>query len=169
VPAIDPNPLLQMAAAEEMLFDPVHPLPPKPKREKKKKPKPVAEEWPDIDALSQAWQRRFATVARAQEKAPINLNLPDYWPLASLPPAPAKPSKPVPLPEPPHIVIAPQPETFEVLAYRPPMPADEPLVAQSPPITAILSPPESLPRPPKHQTTRRRRFTWESPEMYQDD
>src|SRR5437762_3092812 len=49
-PPVDPNPLLQMAAAEEVWFDPVHPLPEKPKR--KKKPKPHAiEEWPDIHAL----------------------------------------------------------------------------------------------------------------------
>jgi uncharacterized protein YhaN len=138
---IDPNPLLQMAAAEEQMFDPVHPLPPKPKREKRKTPQPAT--------------------------APLNLHLPDSWPLAPLPPAPKPPSPPLPVLDPPRVVMPMAMETFEVLAYRPPMPAEEAIAAP----TAILSPPETLPRPPKHKAASRRlqRFTWESPEMYHDD
>src|SRR5204863_842757 len=91
-PEIDPNPLLQMAAAEEIMFDPVHPLPEKPKR--RRKPKPV-EDWLDAGPLSEAWQRRFQSVKQPTEIRLPELKLPDFWPVAEIPV-----SKPEPKPQP---------------------------------------------------------------------
>ena len=79
-PEIDPNPLFQMAAAEEILFDPVHPLPEKPKT--KRKPKPANEPWLDT---SEAWQRRFQSVMQPTEIRLPELKLPDFWPVAEIP------------------------------------------------------------------------------------
>jgi uncharacterized protein YhaN len=159
-PEVDPNPLFQQAAAEEPEFDPVYPLPEKvepserPKRERKKKLKP---------------------------------KLPDYWPIAELP---AKPAPPAPrldlpdawpiaeLPAPPRRVSMPVAESFEVLAFRYPtdtLPAVEaiasPAAEPDPPRTIIIAPPEPTPPAPKHLAVQRnrRRFTWESPEMYWEE
>jgi uncharacterized protein YhaN len=189
VPAVDPNPLLQMAAAEELLFDPVHPLPEKPKRDRRKKPK-QAEEWPDISALSQAWRERFRSLREAPATPVIELKLPDSWPLAPLPakakavevklpdqwpvaeppavkPRPQAPVKPI-------VVAPPVAETFEVLAYRMPTAAEDPIVTMNnmaETTTVIISPPQASPPPPKRLIVRQRRekFTWESPEMYRDE
>ena len=183
-PAIDPNPLLQMAAVEEPQFDPVHPLPPSPRREKKKKAKPqAAESWPDIGALSAAWRRRFASVREPAPLPPIDLKLPDFWPVAPLPPAPvaAAPASALPdewplapIPEQPRPRMAASLESFEVLAYRPFSPTAERVVDPTtvrPQTTFVISQAESLPRAPKHLTPRRehQRFTWESPEMYHEE
>jgi hypothetical protein len=131
---VDPNPLLQMAAEEDSLFDPVHPLPERPqppKRERRKKLRP---------------------------------KLPDHWPIAQLPVTAPKPAPPI------------MAESFEVLAYRTPTPAEEPITILatddseiSP--SLVFSPAESSPPPPKLLTARQRRerFTWESPEMYQEE
>jgi hypothetical protein len=197
LPQFDPNPLLQMAAAEEPEFDPVHPLPEKPakpKREKKKKPTPLPDSWPleDITALSQAWHKRYQSLAEAprvpdlhlpdawpvaplpapQQQPVIELRLPDQWPLAKIPaePAPKRiPAAKPPAPPRPAYV----PETFEVLAYR--TPAETWTIAEAPPTppapkatVTILSPAEPTPPPPKHRT-KRQRFTWESPEMYVEE
>lgn len=169
-PQADPNPFFQMAAAEDE-FDPVHPLPPKPKRERKKKPKPqLPDEWPiaDISALTSAWQKRYASQGDAtpsdasQERVP-QVNLPDHWPLAPLPLHQLRPPRPLP-------------ETFEVLAYRfvPDELPDSHVPPLPPPVphpTIIFSPPEPTPPAPKHLSPRseRRRFAWESPEMYLDE
>jgi len=114
MPTIDPNPLLQMAAAE-LLFDPVHPLPPKPKRRKKHRP---AEDWSEIHALSQAWRNRFWSLREAPPK-PLP-KLPDYWPLAGLDRPRAEPITTRTL-----IAGGPAPEMFEMFAYRPPEAAEE--------------------------------------------
>jgi hypothetical protein len=157
LPIIDPNPLLQMAADDESLFDPVYPLPPKPqpepavkpKREKKKKLKVrLPDYWP-LAELPAPQPRQIPT---------IEIKLPDQWPLAEQPQRPAPP--------PP---LAIQPETFEVLAYRS-SPATWPVAEPQPAQTLILSPPEPAPPAPKYAAPReRRRFTWESPEMYLED
>jgi hypothetical protein len=186
---VDPNPLLQMAAVEEVLFDPVHPLPEKPKRERRKRPK-QAEEWPDISALSQAWRERFRSLREAPATPVIELKLPDSWPLAPLP-AKAKavdvklpdqwPVAETPVvkarpqaPMKPIVVAPPVAETFEVLAYRMPTAAEDPIVTMNnmaETTTVIISPPQAAPPPPKHLTAKQRRekFTWESPEMYHDE
>jgi uncharacterized protein YhaN len=169
---VDPNPLFQIAAVEATLFDPVHPLPPKLKREKKK-PKPAADDWSDLHALSDAWRKRFSTLRQPAENK-LELKLPDYWPVAPIPLPPPEPSRPnrASLMEQPRVVIAQAPETFEVLAYRQPQPAEdyaETVPAARHETTIIVSGPDQLPRPPKHQTSRRERFTWESPEMYHED
>jgi len=152
---VDPNPLLQMAAAEEELFDPVHPLPEKPKRKKKAKPQP---EWEDLHALSAAWRRQFSSLRQPQP--PIDLMLPDYWPVAEI-----KHTEPPPAPRP----VA---SMFEVLVYRPAAPAEDSISILPGRIEEaqrrIDSPVESAPPAPKHLQSRRERFTWESPEMYGD-
>jgi uncharacterized protein YhaN len=184
-PFVDPNPLLQMAAAEEPEFDPVHPLPPKPKREKRKKQRPPdTAEWPDTGALSVAWRKRFSSVREPATSGQVELKLPDFWPVAPLPPAPvAQPSaivlpdeRPVaPVSEKPRPRMAASLESFEVLAYRIPQPTEELVADQAPAAlsqtTIVISQAESLPRAPKHLTTRRerQRFTWESPEMYREE
>jgi hypothetical protein len=186
-PTIDPNPLLQMAALESPQFDPVHPLPAKPKRERKKKSaQALPDSWPlaDISALSEAWHKRYQSlheppcvpdlhlpdawpVADLPTPPPmpvVELKLPDQWPLASEPPPKRQPA-PKPPPRPVYI-----PETFEVLAYR--TPAETWTIADIPPApqsaVTFISPPEQTPPPPKHHA-QRRRFTWESPEMYVED
>jgi uncharacterized protein YhaN len=158
---VDPNPLLQMAAAEETLFDPVHPLPEKPKR--KRKPKPVTEQWPDTTALSAAWRKRFHSLRDAADRRLPESNLPDYWPVADVAVPSVKPQAALPAAV----------ESFEVLAYRLPTLADEsPQIlfeAAAEPSTHILSAASPTPAAPKHLAARRERFAWESPEMYQDE
>ena len=179
-----------MAALEAPEFDPVHPLPPKPKRERKKKPvPPLPDSWPlaEFTALSEAWHKRYQSlhdaprvpelhlpdawpVAELPAPRPqpvIELRLPDQWPLAKVPtePLPKRPPASKPPPRPVHV-----PETFEVLAYR--TPAEAWTVAEAPhapqQAVSIVSPPDQTPPPPKHRA-QRRRFTWESPEMYVED
>jgi uncharacterized protein YhaN len=155
VPEVDPNPLLQIAALEEPIFDPVHPLPEKPRREKKRKLKPkLPDYWP------------IAEIPLPKPPPKVEPKLPDQWPLTE---APAAPSRPAPLPV---------PETFELLAFRchpEAWPLAEIPLAPSPQPSAkiIVSPPEPTPPPPKYLPPRpnaeRHRFTWESPEMYWDD
>jgi uncharacterized protein YhaN len=175
-PEIDPNPLLQMAAADAPLFDPVHPLPEKPKRERKRKSK-AAEDWSDLHTLSAAWRNRFRSVSDAPPRA-VELHLPDSWPLAEAP-QPARivkltlpdqwPVAEQPAPK-PRVVAPPVPEMFEILAYRVPTADEQLVVVPSPPPKAIiLSPPQPTPPAPKHLAARRQRFTWESPEMYVED
>ena len=163
LPTVDPNPLLAMAA-EELLFDPVYPLPTKvepaarPKREKRKKLKAhLPDYWPLAELPSEA----------PRPKPTIEFKLPDQWPLAELPQPPVSP------PTPP---VAVQPETFEVLAYRgsadawpaPAQPAG--ISTPQPAATIVFSPPEPTPPEPKFIARReRRRFTWESPEMYWEE
>jgi hypothetical protein len=173
VAPVDPNPLLQMAA-EELLYDPVHPLPEKPRR--KRQPRP-AEDWNDLHALSQAWRNRFQTLRESPKQEVPKLQLPDSWPVAELPlpkppPAPAEPMvQPVKAKQ--VVAISPS-ETFEVLAYRTPIEIDEPMIiasGQQQFDTVILSAAEPTPPPPKHLTSRpaHRRFAWDSPEMYLDE
>ena len=157
IPTFDPNPLLQMAADEETLFDPVYPLPPraepveppKPKREKKKKLKV---------RLPDYWPLAELPTPQPRNSPTIEVKLPDQWPLAEQPKRPAPPPQHKP-------VI--QPETFEVLAYRS-SPEIWPAAEPQPARTIILSPPEPTPPAPKFIAAQRerRRFTWESPEMY---
>jgi hypothetical protein len=161
LPEIDPNPLFQMAAEEEPEFDPVHPLPEKPKPErKKKKPKP-APTLPDFWPVAE-----LPVPHRARQPEP-SIKLPDFWPVAQIPAVVTRP----PAPPPPARFV---PETFEVLAYRHPRAAEtiQPgPIATAPSTTIIVSPPEPAPPPPKHLTTarERKRFTWESPEMYWEE
>ncbi len=190
-PVFDPNPLFQMAAAEEM-FDPVHPLPEKPK--KKRTPKPKPEEWLDTGALSEAWHKRFQSLKQPTEIKLPELKLPDSWPVAELPrvtkPMPAlklpdtwpvaeiptsRPQPPAPKPAPkPPVAVRSEPDTFEMLVYRP-VDASVQVMAWEPEpqetTTIVISPPEQTPPAPKHLSAKRKRqrFTWESPEMYVEE
>jgi hypothetical protein len=158
VPEVDPNPLLQIAAQEEPLFDPVHPLPEKPRRERKRKLKPkLPDYWPVAEIPQPRPKPRPVAVPK----------LPDQWPLVEVPTAPAR-TAPIPAPE-----------TFELLAFRCqpeawPL-AEVPIPGPSPQPSAkiIISPPEPTPPPPKflppQPHAERHRFTWESPEMYWED
>jgi hypothetical protein len=172
-PEFDPNPLLQMAAAEELMFDPVHPLPEKPKRKRKTKPQPAVE-WLDS---SEAWQRRFQSVGQPTEIRLPDLKLPDFWPVAEVPvnkPQPAPPQPSPPTPAKPRVERRPMPDTFQLLVYRPPT-ADQPPLDAYPSLTEtstiVVSAPEPTPPAPKHLAARRQRqrFTWESPEMYVEE
>jgi hypothetical protein len=161
VPEIDPNPLLQMAAHEEPLFDPVHPLPEKPRREKKRKLKPkLPDYWP------------LAEIPLPKPAPQVTSKLPEQWPLAEAPAAP------------PRAAVLPAPETFEVLAFRCqpeswplpeilPSPSPRPNPSPQPAAKIVISPPEPTPPPPKFLPPRpnaeRHRFTWESPEMYWEE
>jgi uncharacterized protein YhaN len=155
-PPVDPNPLLQMAALDVPEFDPVHPLPEKPakpKRERKQKAAPPRpEQWPlaEISALSEAWHKRYQSLHDAP-RMPTS-------------------SPPAPQPKPQPLRPAPALETFELLAYRTPAEgwiiADAP--AAAPASITIISPPAPTPPAPK-RLGQRRRFTWESPEMYCED
>jgi uncharacterized protein YhaN len=167
-PEVDPNPLFQIAAAEEVMFDPVHPLPEKPKR--KRKPKPV-EEWLDPSALSEAWQRRFQAVKQPAEVRLPELKLPDFWPVAEIP---ASQPEAKPIPSKPHVERRMVPDTFQVLVYRPPAAAEAPIEVHpgaEETTTLVISPPEQTPPAPKHlgERAKRQRFTWESPEMYVEE
>jgi uncharacterized protein YhaN len=159
VPEIDPNPLLQIAAQEEPIFDPVYPLPEKPRRERKRKLKPkLPDYWP------------IAEIPLPKPPSKVETKLPDQWPLTE---APAAPPRPAPLPV---------PETFELLAFRCqpetwplaeiPL-APSPSAPPQPSSKIIIAPPEPTPPPPKYLPPRpnaeRHRFTWESPEMYWED
>jgi hypothetical protein len=188
-PEADPNPLFQMAAADEPVYDPVHPLPErparpeKPRRTKKKKPLELPDYWPlaELPAsqpppppeleLPDAWP--LAEVSEPRRRVePLRLDLPDSWPLAPLP-APSVPLVVEPVAAP---YARPLPETFEVLAYRA-VPESAAITitpltgeAQAAPVaTVILSPAEPTPPAPKRLASRRRRFTWESPEMYWEE
>jgi len=190
MPPVDPNPLFQMAAAEEPEFDPVHPLPERPKKERRKKTKaPPQWQAEDLAALSAAWQKRFADLRKVAPQPTAELSLPDYWPVANLstlsdgwqrqrsvelkfpdfwPIAETPRSVPVQRPAPAARTI----ETFEVLAFRHPTTL-ELVTSQSPaasaqPAAIILSPAQPT---PKHLTAarERKRFTWESPEMYSEE
>ncbi len=160
LPPVDPNPLFQMAAGDE-LFDPVYPLPgkpelrspEKPKREKKKKLRPqLPDYWPLAELPAQQPQRS------------VEVKLPDQWPLAEAVAA-------APPPRPPAPVV---PETFEVLAFRSspevwsaPQPPNDP---RDEPRTIVFSPAQPTPPEPKYLASReRRRFAWESPEMYWEE
>jgi hypothetical protein len=150
-------------AADELVFDPVYPLPPKPappppaekqKREKKKK---LKTQLPDYWPLAELPQ------PQPWPAPPMEFKLPDQWPVAPLasPPAPTAPGPAPSL----------QPETFEVLAYRSGTEA-WPLAPQpAQPTKVIFSPPEPTPAEPHFSSARRerRRFTWESPEMYWEE
>lgn len=184
-PPFDPNPLFQMAAADE-LFDPVHPLPENPK----KKAKPLIEEWLDTSALSEAWQKRFQSIKQPTEIRLPELKLPDSWPVAELP----RPAMPVPkldlpdswpvaeIPTPktkPVVIKTPVeprvvPSTFQVLVYRPPSAPAQTVESPAPAkemTTIVVSPPQATPPAPKHLSAKRQRerFTWESPEMYVEE
>jgi hypothetical protein len=105
--------------------------------------------------------------------------LPDSWPLADVPQREPivirlpdqRPVTPAPASK-PRAIVRPSLETFEVLAYRMPTPLEESAAAELPsaPVSMIVSAPEPSPPAPKHIAVRRhrQRFTWESPEMYQD-
>jgi uncharacterized protein YhaN len=150
VPA-DPNPLLQMAANDEPLFDPVHPLPEKPRREKKRKLKvKLPDYWP------------IAELPLPSSPPPVVVKLPV--------------AAPTPAPTP--TATIPVPETFEVLAFRCQpesftlaelAPASLPArSADALPTKIIIAQAEPTP-PPKHLTARPHRFAWESPEMYWEE
>jgi hypothetical protein len=147
-PVFDPNPLLAQAAAEESLFDDLPELPtkepppaPAPK-EKKRKPAP-----------------RYKIVPRDWDR--------DAWPVAHVP---TPKSRVAPLPPP-----APAFEPIELLAFRcypeaepvAELPEPEPIFQQQ----VVIASAEPTPPPPKLLTHRpeRRRFTWESPEMYREE
>jgi hypothetical protein len=160
-PQFDPNPLLQMAANEEPLFDPVHPLPEKPRRERKRKLKTkLPDYWPIAEI--------------PLPKPPVvETKLPDQWPVAEVPAAHTE------------VAVVAAPATFEVLAYRcqpeswtqvelpvatPEFPPPRP--RPQPETKIIIAQAEPLP-PPKHLQPRRQseshRFAWESPEMYWEE
>jgi uncharacterized protein YhaN len=141
-PEIDPNPLLQMAAAAEQLFDPVHPLPDTSLRSKRKKRR----------------EPERAAISRPQPR------LPDFWPIANV--AKVDPAK-----LPPPVADTFEILAFRVLAENEPIvlqPTDS--LSQGDPETVIVSAADpSLPSP-EHLASRqpRQRFTWDSPEMYWD-
>jgi hypothetical protein len=168
----DPNPLLSQAAAEEQWFADILdlpkpqpillPAPPPAPPLKAKKLKPATR----YKVVPRDWNRDQWPLAHVAKAAPPPqaMNLPDEWPLAD-----------APLPR----VIQPMFEPIEYLAYRA-LPdswqiAEVPYVAPAPPAPLpppppriIVSPAEPTPPPPKLMAARpqRRRFTWESPEMY---
>ena len=142
-PVFDPNPLLAQAAAEESLFDDLPELPkkepPPAPKEKKRKPAP-----------------RYKIVPRDWDR--------DAWPVAHVPIPKARVAPPPP--------PAPSFEPIEVLAFRcfpeaepvAELPEPEPIFQQQ----VVIAKAEPTPPPPKLLAHRpeRRRFAWESPEMY---
>lgn len=160
----DPNPLLQMAASEEVLFDPVHPLPERPKRDRRRKPKgaPLPDFWPIAELPRANTARQASSVTRV-----VEAKLSEQWPLAEVPAA-----------EPRTAMVA-VPESFEVLAFRcqseawPPAEIPVTLPVTQPLTKIIISPAEPTPPPPKHLLPRPpagpHRFAWESPEMYWEE
>ena len=148
VEPIDPNPLLQQAAAEEQWFDEVYDVP---KKEKKRK-------------------SRYKIVPRDWNR--------DTWPLVRVPikvePSPAAEPRTVEKPPVSQMVVAtPAAATFEVLAYRMPTMEDQMPVRESIPATTattqiVIGSAQPTPPAPKMREARRQphRFTWESPEMY---
>jgi uncharacterized protein YhaN len=160
----DPNPLLAAAALEEKWYDdtptlpkkeispapPPLPLPPPPKPKRK----PASR----YRIVPRDWDRDFWPLAIAPPPPPVQFDLPDSWPLASVP-------------------LMPQPavafEPTEYLAYQLPDAwpvAEVPVVVAppEPPPTYYVAPAAPTPPPPKFLKIERerRRFTWESPEMY---
>ena len=147
-PPIDPNPLLQQAAAEEQWFDDVYDVP---KKEKKRK-------------------SRYKIVPRDWNR--------DTWPLVRVPikvePSTAAEPRIVEKPAVSQmVVVTPSAATFEVLAYRMPTLEDQIPVRESIPTTTattqiVIAPAQPTPPAPKMREVRRQRhrFTWESPEMY---
>ena len=76
IPEIDPNPLLQMAAQEEPLFDPVHPLPEKHRRERKRKLKPkLPDYWPLAEIPQPRPRRPSSSACRTNGRWPKHLPL----------------------------------------------------------------------------------------------
>lgn len=189
---IDPNELFDKAAVEEQWYDPNNAwqwkkLPPPP-------PEPVVkftDYWP-IAAAPAPSRPVFVPAPEPPPAPPVRSyqwglsELPDSWALAA-PPAPPAP-KPPPPPEPSYEVVSfrylpepvapappppPRPELVEprrpiVIAAPPPPPKPvvvEPIyVAPPPPVIVQPAPPVVV--QPKAQ---RRRFTWESPEMYHEE
>jgi hypothetical protein len=119
----------------------------KPKRGRKQKLRPrLPDHWPIAELP-----------VREPRLAPLPVHLPDQWPLAEAPQPPAPVQPP-----------AAAAETFEVLAFR----SSEPVwtVVQEEPKTVIFSPPQPAPSEPHYASrVERRRFTWESPEMYWEE
>lgn len=125
LPEPDPNSLFRLAAEQEQWFDrtneyemraPVEEPPPPPKK-RKPKPQPIL----DLPQLPDYWPLAAlppASKPRKVEVAPL-LVLPDQWPLAALPVAPAP--KPAPQPIPPLNL----PDQWPVAALPPP-PAPKP-------------------------------------------
>jgi uncharacterized protein YhaN len=137
----DPNPLLAQAAADEQWFADVVELPPS-----EPHPSPAKER-------KRRPVSRYKIVPRDWAR--------DHWPLAEAPPP-----QPVirPLPAPPVF------EPVEVLAFRC-FPEAWPVVEVPAAPKVIFAPAEPTPPAPKLAAprTQRRRFAWESPEMYSED
>lgn len=192
--AFDPNELFDKASVEEQWYDPTNAwllkkLPPPP-------PAPVIQ-LPDYWPVALAPAPSRPVVIAAPEPPPQPRvsgyqwgvsDLPDSWALAT-PPAPPAP-KPPPPPEPSYEVVSfrylperiapappppPRPEAIEprrpIVISAPPPPAPpapqhiEPIVIKQPEPIPVPAPAPVVVKPQQQ----RRRFTWESPEMYREE
>jgi uncharacterized protein YhaN len=190
--AIDPNELLDKASVEEQWYDPnngweMKKRPPAPAP----KPRPalkLPDQW--AIAIAPAPSKPIVVSPPAPPPQPKVSNyqvgvghLPDSWALAA-PPAP----KPPPPPEPSYEVISfrylpeptptpapappppPRPEVIEARRPAPPPPPAPVVIMPSyagAPTTVVVQP-EPL-RQVVEPSPKRRRFTWESPEMYHEE
>jgi uncharacterized protein YhaN len=164
----DPNPLLMQAAEEEHWFADILdlpkkelPLPPPPPRKEKRRPaaryKIVPRDW-----NRDSWP--LVHVAKAAPP-PVELDLPDVWPVAQV--AASKPKFVQPVFEPvEYLAYRPLPDAWTIAVLPEPAPVPAP-----PPPKVIYSSAEPTPPPPKmlKANPERQRFTWESPEMYHED
>lgn len=193
LPAVDPNLLFAGAASEEEWYDPTNAY------EFARKPKPVElpklpDYWPiaELPAPSKPPKPKRRVAPPAPQPV-LEYKLPDFWPIAEPPPpAPPTPSYEVisfryPVPEPP-----PKPAPRIVLPPPPPPPPRPVVLEPLPEPVAVELPPPPPPPPPRREKPvkqpappvveekpapvavaprpeRRRRFTWESPEMYWED
>jgi hypothetical protein len=161
----DPNPLLMQAAEEEQWFADILDLPnkeqpplPPPKKDKRKPGR--------YKIVPRDWNRdSWPLVHVAKSAPPIELDLPDQWPVAQVPVAKPKFVQPVFEPV-EYLAYRSLPDAWTIAVLPEPAPLPPP-----PPPKVVFSSAEPTPPPPKmiKASPERRRFTWESPEMYHED